>query len=343
MYRKYKCPTCNSTSSVVRNRQRGRSIQYLCKACKKLFSVRVRFEEYTSKDLMNDHLDGLSFGKIADKYKISKGNAYNKVFEELSRLPDNNRFTLTNCTRFSKILVPDAKYIATKGYDRKIAFLWGVDYFTHDFPIILLAPSENYDSWKTYFKMIKEVHSYELIVCDDNLNIKSTASYHLPKVDIQACYNHLKENIRRNLKVRSDDTYSEFMSLIEDTFSVKRSEEDFNNRLFYIFKKWGHDDKARYWIIELTKNSNELLAFRGYRHAPTTTNLIESFNSHLEARLFSMKGFESFEHARLWLNGYVLKRRFTKLRNCTGKFRILNGKTPLQQSLKHGLDLKGFF
>ncbi len=65
---------------------------------------------------------------------------------------------------------------------------------------------------------------------------------------------------------------------------------------------------------------------------PQTTNLIESFNSHIQGRLETIKGFESFEHANAWLNGYFLKRRSTPFTDCTGKFKHLNEKTSIQES-----------
>jgi hypothetical protein len=55
------------------------------------------------------------------------------------------------------------------------------------------------------------------------------------------------------------------------------------------------------------KGYERKIAFQGISGAPTTTNMIESFNSHLEARLKPLHRFRSFNHAKLWLNGYVLK------------------------------------
>jgi len=71
--------------------------------------------------------------------------------------------------------------------------------------------------------------------------------------------------------------------------------------------------------------------------------LIESFNSHLEGRLSTLKGFESFHHADLWLNGHFLRRRMKPFTDCQSKFRRLNGKTSLSQTKKPGIDLPSFF
>jgi len=48
-------------------------------------------------------------------------------------------------------------------------------------------------------------------------------------------------------------------------------------------------------------------------------------------------------HAKLWFNGYVLKRRFTKFTDCRGKFRSLNGKRGVDMTKKIDVDLPTFF
>ena len=64
---------------------------------------------------------------------------------------------------------------------------------------------------------------------------------------------------------------------------------------------------------------------------PKTTNLIEGFNSTtLELRLSSIRGFEKEENAKNYINALILKRRFTKFTDCRGKFKHLNGRSPLE-------------
>ncbi len=71
-----------------------------------------------------------------------------------------------------------------------------------------------------------------------------------------------------------------------------------------------------------------------HRHIPQTTNLIESYNSHLEGRLKTIKGFESFTHADNWLNAYFLRRRLKPFTDCSGKFATLNGTCSMEQTMK---------
>lgn len=65
---------------------------------------------------------------------------------------------------------------------------------------------------------------------------------------------------------------------------------------------------------------------------PRTTNLLEGYHSHWELRLSSIRGFESTETARNYMNALVLKKRFSVLTSCKKHFKHLNGKSPLEHS-----------
>ncbi len=284
---------------------------------------------------MSDHLDGLSFQKIAEKYDISKARAYRISHDELSKLPDNNAFSHQFCNRFTSTLVVDGKYIRVKGYDRKIALLWGIDYFTHDIPVFVLAPSENTQAWNKYFAYFRIFsHRPELLVCDDNINIKIAATSCFPSVRIQTCINHLKENMRRTLNIRNDPTYREVFTRLDTILAQKQNDQIRNKRLFSLVRDYKSDPLVTSLLISLHKESPEHIAYRNIKNAPLTTNLIECYNSHLEARLFPLKGFESYAHAKLWMNGYILKRRCTKLADCSRKFNHLNGCRPIDKTKK---------
>lgn len=294
--------------------------------------------------MVNDHLNGLSFKDIGDKYGISKPTTYRIVTKELENLPDNNKLTFTNCNRFSHIFEFDATYIQVKGYKHNLAFLWGVDYFRHDFQFFLLTPSESYHAWATYFSHFRIIsHHPDYLVCDDNSNIKTAARFLFPDVTVPTCYNHFKEGVRRTLKVRSDQTYRLFSKSVGLLLSKKRSTDDFNKRLYGIYKDYKDDPVALNVIISIERRKDEFLTFQGFLKCPVTTNMIEGFNEHLEERLRHINSFSSFRHAKLWLNAYVLKRRFTKLTDCRGRFKFLNGKRPLEMTQKLDVDLPTFF
>ena len=143
--------------------------------------------------------------------------------------------------------------------------------------------------------------------------------------------------------MRSDTTYKPFMRRVEDVLSEKLNDDILNKKLFALFRDYRTDPVCIQTLTNIERYKEELLAYRGIPHAPLTTNMIEGLNSHLEARLFSLRSFQSLTHAKLWFNGYILKRRFTKFTDCKGKFRSLNGKTGVQMTKKPNVDLPTFF
>jgi hypothetical protein len=337
--KKYLCPSCFSTSSVIGYGRRKKVIRYFCKACQKHFSINPCFPP--SKAILSDHL---SFRALARKYNMSAMKAWRICEDELKKLPDNNQFTFKYCSRFSSTFVFDGKYFGVSGSEYDWALLWGVDYFRHDIPVILVAPSESYQSWSKFFFYFRILsHRPNLVVCDDNTNLKMAARHNFPEVKIQTCFNHFKETIRRDLKVRSDDTYKLFMKRIEDVFRDKLSEEDMNKRLFAIWKDYQTDPVTASVLTNIQRYKSELTAYRGINGSPVTSNIVEGLNAHLEARLIKLRSFQSPRHAKLWMNGYVLKRRFTEFTDCKGKFRKLNGKTGVEMTKKDGIILPRLF
>ncbi len=264
--------------------------------------------------------------------------------EELTKLPNNNQFTFNYCNQFSTTFVFDGKYftIASEEYDWVL--LWGVDYFRHDIPIMFVAPSESYQSWSKFFFYLRIINHYpQLIVCDDNTNLKMAARKNFPEVRIQTCFNHFKENIRRELKVRSEVTYKVFMRRIEKVLTEKLNDEVMNRKLFALYRDYSEDPVAVSVLTTIQRYRTELTGYRGIPGAPVTSNIIEGLNSHLEARLQKLCSFQSVAHAKLWMNGYVLKRRYTIYTDCRGKFRSLNGKSGVQLTKKPGVDVPPLF
>lgn len=136
------------------------------------------------------------------------------------------------------------------------------------------------------------------------------------------------------LQVRSDSTYRPFVFEIEQLFSRRRSKEEFFVIARKILIKYGADPKCQSVLLDIERRKDALLAYTQEKSIPRTTNLIECFNSHLEGRLKSIKGFESIHHAKLWFNAYFIKRRLKPFTDCGGQFRKLNGQSSLQVAIK---------
>lgn len=285
---------------------------------------------------MEDHIDGKPLRKISDKEKKSKSAIARKFFQQIKDLPHNNSITKRYCDRFCGILVVDGKYVKVRGYEKAIPLLWGIDYLTHDVPIFEFAPSENYESWLKYFGYLKSMkYSLQIVICDDNENIKTAATYMFPNVLIQTCQNHFLENIRRYLQVRTEEKYRDFVfDLKSELFSRKITCQDFRQRALKLVKKYTGNQVAVSYLLKIERSFDELTAATLVPRAPKDTNLIELYNSHLQARLKSIKGFQSFSSAEKWLNAYIPRRRFRPFRDCSKKFRYLNGKNSISQTRK---------
>jgi len=288
-------------------------------------------KKINQNQLLLQHLRGVSFRNLAEEHNISPATAYRKTKQALDKLPHCADITRKYCTKFHGIILVDGKYVKVKRYDRKIPVLYGIDYKTHDIPTYLLSRGENYRTCMTYFQSLRLLN-YPLqgMVCDDNINIIQACKQVYPQAVVQICHNHYKENIRRTLQVRTDETYRSFMRSIESILGVKRSILDIHKRARGIFKAYQNDQLCSSVLIDIQRRQEHLFGYQSLKGLPITTNLIECYNSHLQGRLKTIKGFESFTHAKNWLNGYFIQRRTKKLTDCSGKFRNLNGKTSLE-------------
>lgn len=294
---------------------------------------------------MRDHLEGLSFRALSRKYGLSIGNCHNKVIRELENLPHVADITREYCTKFSRILLVDGTYIGINSYDRKIPVIYGIDYLTHDIPTFKLARSESYQACREFFVSCN-LNGYPLsiLVCDDNRNIYEGCRGVYTNAPHQLCHNHFKESIKLSLGLNTlDKTHQEFYLDLKTILGIKRSNEDFNNRASKLLSKYSYCDKYTSILLNINQRQNELTAYHLFRGTPITTNLIESYNKQLKARLKSICYFEDFHHAKLWLNAYFLYRRVKKFTDCKSPFFRLNGHCSLEITLSKQHSLPKLF
>lgn len=278
----------------------------------------------------------MSFRTLASQVGLSSAAVYLKVRLVLKELPHCADLTRGNDKHYSGILLLDGKYAHVKGYKDKIPVVYGLDYLTHDIVHFILSPGENYHTSLSFFQSLRLVgYPLHALVCDDNQNFQMACKRVYPKSTIQICHNHYKESIRRQLFIRSDSTYRPFMFEIEKLFSQKRTPGEFFILARKILIKFGHDPKCQAVLLDIERRKEVLLAYTLEKQIPRTNNLIECFNSHLEGRLKTIKGFQSIHHARLWLNAYFIQRRLKPFTDCQDKFKKLNGKCSLQLAIKN--------
>jgi transposase-like protein len=125
-------------------------------------------------------------------------------------------------------------------------------------------------------------------------------------------------------------------------YGTAENEMDYLLRIFWprVFRKMrgqfeiGQIKKVGQLIADFKDKKEYLTSYLKYPHLgiPRTNNMIEGYNSQLELRLASIRGFETIESAKNYLNAWTIKRRLTPFTDCRKEFRKLNGRSPLECS-----------
>lgn len=255
----------------------------------------------------------------------------------MDRLPENTWLSKEYCNRWSGMLHVDGKYIAVDGYEKKIPFIWSVDFLQHDFPVGILAPAESTEAFLKLFRLLKTIqYPLRVVIADDVEGLKIAAKHYYPKAKIQLCHTHYIENIRQLLHIRTDTTYQHFFnSLIKHVFTDPTNRTTREDGLIHVLEhRTNNDEILQSIVIDIAKKYDDLFAYESIPHCPKTNNIIECFNSHLNGRLKTIKGFASFHSASRWLNAYLIRRRTKPFTDCEGQFKKFNGTLPLQNSIK---------
>lgn len=263
--------------------------------------------------------------------------AYHRVFAELRQLPKVFQITKEYCHYTSGILIMDGKYIKVKGFKQKIPWLYGIDYVTHDILFGLVSAAEDIETFETFFKLVKQLnYPLQIVVADDRSSLPIGLKRVYPDIPVQLCLNHYIENIRQQLHIRTDVTHQHFFnSLKQHVFDEYIDDAHLDAALHHVLTERCDNILLRQDIVmTIARRRQELFVYKKIPQCPNNTNLIELFNSHFNARLKTLKGFKTEEHALLWLNGLLIRRRTKPFTDCSPKFKHLNGKCSLQIALK---------
>lgn len=261
---------------------------------------------------------------------------FRAIKRAMLKVPNSNHVTEVVCDKFSGYLQVDAKYVSVRG--KKMAFIWAIDYYTHDIVWNILVPSENTEAYLSLFKRLRSANYHlKALICDDHPAIIPTALSIFRKAKVQICTTHYKRNIRKKLDLRNNTRDKEFWNSIKLLFAAKN------------FKHWGYlgrgmideyGGETKYIGIlgDIQRKSYYLTTYITHTKCPSTTNLIEGYNKHLSTRLRKIDGFKTYPSAELWLNAYVWMRRTTPLQCCKGKFKNLNRHTTLSLTARDDLE-----
>ena len=290
----------------------------------------------------------MSIRTLAHKNGLSLAGIYKRLTKELLSLPHNNQVTMQYCNKnkFCGVLLVDGKYVKVKDYKKKIPFIYGIDYETHDIPICVLRPSENHIALKDFFMKVRNT-GYKLrgIVCDDNEATKGALKLVYQKALVQLCHTHFLENIRRELKTRTEELHRPFVDELKKIlFNPKKvTKKKIKKRLWDLYGSCRKNSAEVAVLVNIENNIDELTNHLKIGGCPKTNNLIESYNKQLNGRLKTINGFQSFQSAERWLSAWILRRRVTPFTDCRKKFKKLNGFHSLSKTKKGNIQLPDFF
>jgi len=145
-----KCPFCGHLKTQKKGSRNGLK-RYLCGSCNRSFSVNHKKKPI----LWTSHVDGIPFRKLAALHDVSQSKVYRQVEAEMDQLPENTYLSATYCNRWSGILNIDGKYVKVRGHEKKIPFIYCIDFLTHDIPTGILVPAESYQAFLKAFSFTK--------------------------------------------------------------------------------------------------------------------------------------------------------------------------------------------
>lgn len=259
----------------------------------------------------------------------------------MNLLPPNEWITARFCERFCGILNIDGKFVKVRGYEKKIVFIYALDYLSHDIVAGVLALGESYEAFLKLFNILKEINYVPMIVVSDEAPALPVALNRVfPRCFQQICHTHYIENIRGLLKIRTEEKYRRFFNELIKIFAPQLSLECRLFALSSLQEKHTRNFLITSVIDDIFDKYHLLFQFEKIKDCPKSNNIIEAFNSHLQGRLKTIKGFESFKGAERWLNAWMIRRRTKPFTDCEGRFKVLNGKCSLEQTIYEKLELE---
>jgi transposase-like protein len=221
--------------------------------------------------------------------------------------------------------------------EKKIPFIFGIDFITHDIPIGILDFAESDDAFGRFFKLLKEAgYPLRYVVADEAPALKPALQRAFPCAEVQLCQVHILRNIRKGLHVTKRDTaHLPFLHDVKKLFSLS---DERSRREFWQGMARSRTIGAGEWEIlkSIRARWDDLFRYEAIRKqgiaCPRDNNLSEAYNNHFQARMGTIKGFETISSAERFVNAWMVRRRFTPFRACGEHFKHLNGHTSFSKS-----------
>ena len=330
---------CGSFKTIKKGVRNGIN-RFLCKLCRQRFSVN---HQSIPPVLWTSYIDGLPFRKLGYEIDLSPSQVYERVSKEMESLPLNTDISKDVCDslKWSGILNLDGKYLKVleiKETNKKsIPFLYGIDFLTHDIPLGILVPAENETAFLQFFQTLKDMgYPLRVVICDQVSSLKPALKQVFPEAMVQLCHTHYFENIRKALHIRTDPTYHHFFnSVLKHIFRLPKTHEERVIGFAHVYHVHAKGNLLLEAILaDIEEHEEELFLYQTIDNCPATNNMIESSNSHLNGRLETIKGFQTFHSARVFLNAWMIRRRTKPFTDCDKPFKHLNGRCSLKEVLK---------
>ena len=287
--------------------------------------------------LLGSYLAGPSIRNIAAERGEKKSAVAEHLQRELESLPKNELVTRNYCTRFGGVLNVDGVYVRVRGMEKKIPFIFGIDFITHDIPAGIVDVAESDAAFLRLFRILKDIgYPLRYVVCDEALAVKPALARVFPDANVQLCHVHVLRNIRKELHITKKDTaHLPFLHRVQNLFSLAGEEA---RRNAWEEMARSATMSASEWEIarRLRSRWDDLFRFESIRKeglaCPRDNNLSEAYNNHFQARMGTIKGFESISSCERFVNAWMVRRRFTPFRACGEHFKHLNGHTSFSKS-----------
>ncbi|MEI6494952.1 MAG: hypothetical protein WCO03_02720 [bacterium] len=114
----FRCELCKKHEAIKRGTRRDKQI-YFCSNCQKYFSRSLtKKSPLINREVLRDHLEGISYRKLANRTGVHKKKICELVNLEISNVPDNLELTKIcfNQLNYSGNHVIDGKYIPVKEF-----------------------------------------------------------------------------------------------------------------------------------------------------------------------------------------------------------------------------------
>ena len=208
---------------------------------------------------------------------------------------------------------------------------------THDIPAGILDFAESDAAFKRLFRILKDIgYPLRYVICDEAPAVKSALQRVFPGTKVQLCQIHVLRNIRKELRItRRDATHLPFLRSVQDLFSLA-GEEARRNFWKEMVRSATINDGEWEILKRIRSRWEDLFRYESIRKeglaCPRDNNLSEAYNNHFQARMGTIKGFESISSCERFVNAWMIRRRFTPFRACGKHFKHLNGHTSFSKS-----------